>query len=443
MAKDNNLTDFLTDVADAIREKKGTTDLINPQNFAEEIASIETGGGEGASAFKDCNFFDPYGNIIYSFTAEEAMALTELPPAPDYTAQGLMFESYTHSLDEIHNAGGVLDIGCYYYTDDNSVRCYVTIMSSTSVILRFVAPVVVDWGDGEVSDNYTKELTNSNGSIVGYQYTHLYSKGNYIVKISSKSTVQLGVIRDFNYSGSTNFIEPKECLTRIDCPQDNFKFNYGSAKNFPNLEVIYHPNKDLWDSYSDNYFYNCNLKFAIIKNTSEGINIFAFNPLRAMVALGENKYLYRRIEGLVLDDICLSNQFDNFYYSSNAIYVKKIRIPKNLKWSSKQKEGVFGTNNYAFFNVREIGALTDAFRGVYINVPAVKTIKFDSSISRIDGSRFISSIQTLDISEAQTVVPLTSLFSIVNFEILVKTELLEEYKAATNWSNYAECLRGV
>lgn len=40
MAKNNNLTDFLTDVANAIRTKKGTTGAINPQNFSSEIASI-------------------------------------------------------------------------------------------------------------------------------------------------------------------------------------------------------------------------------------------------------------------------------------------------------------------------------------------------------------------------------------------------------------------
>lgn len=43
MAKNNNLTDFLTDLADGIRAKKGTTGTINPQNFRSEIESIQTG----------------------------------------------------------------------------------------------------------------------------------------------------------------------------------------------------------------------------------------------------------------------------------------------------------------------------------------------------------------------------------------------------------------
>lgn len=43
MAKNNNLTDFLTDTANAIRTKKGTTAKINPQDFSSEIASIFTG----------------------------------------------------------------------------------------------------------------------------------------------------------------------------------------------------------------------------------------------------------------------------------------------------------------------------------------------------------------------------------------------------------------
>ena len=58
MSKQNNLTDFLTGVADAIRTKKGTTALINPQNFESEIASISGGGGSEL-------------NIAYGNTAPE------------------------------------------------------------------------------------------------------------------------------------------------------------------------------------------------------------------------------------------------------------------------------------------------------------------------------------------------------------------------------------
>jgi len=43
MAKNNNLTDFLTDIADAIRSKTQTTETINPQDFSDKISSIQTG----------------------------------------------------------------------------------------------------------------------------------------------------------------------------------------------------------------------------------------------------------------------------------------------------------------------------------------------------------------------------------------------------------------
>lgn len=46
MAKTDNFEDFLIDLANTIREKKGTTDLINPQDFSTEILSIQTGGSD-------------------------------------------------------------------------------------------------------------------------------------------------------------------------------------------------------------------------------------------------------------------------------------------------------------------------------------------------------------------------------------------------------------
>ena len=49
MAKNNNLGDYLSDIADAIRAKKGTTEPINAQDFASEIASIEGNGAPSTS----------------------------------------------------------------------------------------------------------------------------------------------------------------------------------------------------------------------------------------------------------------------------------------------------------------------------------------------------------------------------------------------------------
>lgn len=42
MAKSDNLTDFLTDIADSLRTKKGTTEKINPQDFSTEILNLPT-----------------------------------------------------------------------------------------------------------------------------------------------------------------------------------------------------------------------------------------------------------------------------------------------------------------------------------------------------------------------------------------------------------------
>ena len=44
--KNDNLKDFLTDVADAIREKEGSSEPINPQEFSDRIRAIQSGGGD-------------------------------------------------------------------------------------------------------------------------------------------------------------------------------------------------------------------------------------------------------------------------------------------------------------------------------------------------------------------------------------------------------------
>ena len=62
MAKNDNVKDFCKDVADAIRAKKGTTDLINPQDFATEIEGISGGGsGGGENTYEYIELTKPEG----------------------------------------------------------------------------------------------------------------------------------------------------------------------------------------------------------------------------------------------------------------------------------------------------------------------------------------------------------------------------------------------
>ena len=63
MAKNDNLQDFLTDVANSIRTKTGTTDPINAQDFSDKILSIS--GGGGGTTVK--NLLDATKSTMYLF----------------------------------------------------------------------------------------------------------------------------------------------------------------------------------------------------------------------------------------------------------------------------------------------------------------------------------------------------------------------------------------
>lgn len=75
MAKNDNLTDYLTDLANAIREKKGTSAPINAQDFASEIASIEGGGGGDDGATIAALFANTLTNLNSNATSLRAYAL--------------------------------------------------------------------------------------------------------------------------------------------------------------------------------------------------------------------------------------------------------------------------------------------------------------------------------------------------------------------------------
>ena len=135
MAKNDNLGDFLTDIADAIRAKKGISGSINAQNFASEIASISTGGGDTP---------------------------TPDTPTPDMPVIG---DGKTYLYIKIAAPG----------------RMIVPLYFSQTV----ANGVTIDWGDGS-----TTETLSGTGKL---NTTHTYSEiGEYTISLNPSSGCTLG-----------------------------------------------------------------------------------------------------------------------------------------------------------------------------------------------------------------------------------------------------------
>ena len=206
MAKNNNLTDFLTDVADAIRTKKGTTAKINPQDFSSEIASIPTGGGSATTSKSSVNFYDYDGTLLHSYSKDEFLALSALPDLP--TREGLTCQGWNYTLakaKEYVTSYGILDIGATYITDDGKTRLYIKIAANgrMTVHLYFSQSaangVTIDWGDGST----TQTLTGTGNKNTTHTYASI---GDYIITLKVTSgTLGLGNGNSsYSVLGSTN-----------------------------------------------------------------------------------------------------------------------------------------------------------------------------------------------------------------------------------------------
>lgn len=181
------------DIADAIREKEGTTELMTLQQMPQRIRNIETGGGGGKvePPSLDVDFIDYDGTILYSYTKQQALQLTELPPFAEH--EGLVCDGWNWTLGELQSYIAKYDyacIGLLYHTDDNSMRFYIHIDKNIPpfrIAILGTASIRVDMGDGTIYDIPSPGSTATSSTL--YTPYHTYSvPGNYVIKLSKLST---------------------------------------------------------------------------------------------------------------------------------------------------------------------------------------------------------------------------------------------------------------
>lgn len=177
----------LTSVADAIRTKGGTSaSLAFPTGFVDAIDAISTGGG-GAPEESDVNFYDYDGTRLFSYTAQDFSALTEMPATP--THSGLTSQGWNWTLADAKtqvNDTGACDIGATYTTDDGKTRLHIRLRGNRRSPCLGLCPngtATVDWGDG----SSTETMTGTSLTSVKY-LTHTYATpGDYVISIAATS----------------------------------------------------------------------------------------------------------------------------------------------------------------------------------------------------------------------------------------------------------------
>ena len=414
MAKTDNLTDFLTDIADAIREKKGTTGAINPQDFSSEIASIESGGG-GSSAvtppsYSDVNFYDYDGTILYSYTKEQFLALSAMPELP--TREGLICQGWNYRWGEavsyVTNYGK-LNVGAMYITDDGDTRLYIRIATEgrMSVPLYWSQTVSsgvgIDWGDGS-----TIQSVSGTGNK---NTTHTYANpGDYVIRLKVANGCALGLgsnSSSYCVMGATNNTSKVYCnmLQKVEIGARVTSIGSRAFSCCHSLSSVSIPSSVT--SIGDSAFSSCySLSSVSIPQgvTSIGYDVFNYCYSLSSVSIPSSV-------------TSIGSRAFNYCHSLSSV-----SIP----------QGVTSIGSRAFNYCYSLSS---------VSIPQGVTSIGDSAFSYCDGMAIYdftkhTSVPTLSNSNA---------FQNISSDCIIKVpaSLLGEWKAATNWSKYANKIVGV
>ena len=407
MSKADNLKDFLTDVANAIRAKKGSTDLINPQNFSAEIAAL-SGGLEVIEMTETTATIEP--NKVYVWGMVESLDITLGASTDDSdffafrfrcskpTMTSVTVNSATWAEDTELDAQGkpVLDPGSWYQCEikGGTSALYARLAHYIPFKDAKVEAVLLSKGIGDGlgvtykdAENVTSISTwfTDNADITSFAEFINFS-GIRDVKNSAfsscSSLAEIALPASITYIGITAF-QNCSSLTRVINLEntkvtsiDQYAFRYCSS-----LAEIAFP--DTLTSIGRYAFQGCSsLAEIAFPDTLTNIGSYAFYGCKLLTSV-------INLENTKVTDIW------EFAFSACSS-LAEITLPT----------GVTSIRNYAFFQ-------SSSLQYIRIEATTPPTLSSTNAIPSSIGA------------------------------IYVPDESVETYKAATNWSSFASKIKGI
>lgn len=154
----NNLKDHLKEVADAIRAKKGTSNLINPQDFATEIEGI-SGSGEGDGSnwrYFDISAIDTSVQDAKDFVQNSLLALWAICIIKESETYfpGSSALGYSYMAEQnykVHRVG---------FDGAQKTLSFITgkVVSCEELYNTMIAPQLANWGGVEITKEQFYDL---------------------------------------------------------------------------------------------------------------------------------------------------------------------------------------------------------------------------------------------------------------------------------------------
>ena len=423
----------LTKVASAIREKGGTYDpLVYPDGFVTAIQAIQA-GSSAPGAPGDITFYDYDGTIVTSWTLEELATKTALPDYPSH--EGLTCQGWNWSLADLKTTNRKMNVGAMYITDDGKTRIYIRLEEGRTSPMLGVCPngtVNVDWGDGTTPDT----LTGTNTGTEKWTPNHAYAApGEYVITLTVDGTMGFygasvegsGILR-YSPSDDNQNHAYQNSVKKIEIGNGVTSIGQYVFYNCYSLASITIPNGVT--SIGQYVFYNCySLASITIPNGVTSIGQYAFQNCFSLASI--------TIPNSVTS---IGNYAFQYCYS-----LASITIPNS----------VTSIEDAVFANCRSLASITilngvtsigaSAFRSCYS--PASITIP--NSVTSIGAAAFNNcyGVAFYDFTACTTVPTLASTNAFngisADCQIRVPAALVDAWKAATNWSTYADYIVGV